>query len=228
VLARNDLTWNRLGGITVTPFEAQPPRENRMSANRFDENGVRPIVLDLDVVEPNTLISGSTGCSRVSGAANGGILPPRITDVKMETGPVTARVLIRGRSCPGEVIELYQSYITAGVGDRQQADAPLVRSGSTKPRETLVNQEREMGMPSIGEFNYLGAATTDAAGTFEAVFTIPVTVPDTRREDGPTEELEIWASTVLRPADPSQRAFSATATDAAGNTSEMSIRRRAD
>ncbi|HVE73326.1 MAG TPA: hypothetical protein VNI54_18300 [Thermoanaerobaculia bacterium] len=42
------------------------------------------------------------------------------------------------------------------------------------------------------------------------------------------EETDIWATQVLMSAEPSDRAFSALAIDPAGNTSEMSVRRKAD
>src|SRR6185436_6725112 len=40
VITRNDIMWNRLGGVTITPYQSTPPRENRFSANRYDENGL--------------------------------------------------------------------------------------------------------------------------------------------------------------------------------------------
>ena len=84
-----------------------------------------------------------------------------------------------------------------------------------------------MMLPSVGEFNYLGATNATADGTFEATFPLPVLKPI----DDPSrslEEVNIWASDVLRAAAPSDRAFSAIAIDASGNTSEMSVRRQVD
>jgi hypothetical protein len=227
VIARNDITWNRLGGITVVPYGSNVPRENRVTANRFDENGSRPIVLDLEVSDPNALARGGTRCESVPARANAGVLPPNITAVDLDVTDDVARVSVRGTACPGQVVEIYQSYVTAGVVEEDRSDLPLVRSEKTAARESIANQEREMGLPSIGEFNYLGAATTDASGAFAAEFTLPLSNarlnPDT-----PNDELDLWAEEVLDPADPNQRAFSATATDPAGNTSEMSVRRRAE
>jgi hypothetical protein len=42
------------------------------------------------------------------------------------------------------------------------------------------------------------------------------------------DETSVWASEVLHGAAPADRAFSAIAIDAAGNTSEMSVRRQVD
>ncbi|HYR27691.1 MAG TPA: right-handed parallel beta-helix repeat-containing protein, partial [Thermoanaerobaculia bacterium] len=52
VITRNDIMWNRLGGVTIAPFQTAVPRENRVSANRFNENGLRPIVLDVGASDP--------------------------------------------------------------------------------------------------------------------------------------------------------------------------------
>lgn len=227
VIARNDITWNRLGGVTVVPFAGAPPVQNRITANRFDENGARPIVLDLDVADPNALAAGGTRCTAIAAEANAGVRPPALTSVRMTTDDAAARVAIRGRACPGQVVELYQSFITAGVAEKQDAEVPLVRSDSTEGSESMTSQENETGLPSIGEFNFLGAATTDAAGAFAAEFTLPITTPDLNRES-PNEEMNLWADEVLDFSDPLARAFSATATDSAGNTSEMSVRRRID
>jgi hypothetical protein len=82
-------------------------------------------------------------------------------------------------------------------------------------------------LPSIGEFNYLGSANTAADGTFEATFPLPL-VHEIDIESQTDEEDHVWASEVLRGSRPEDRAFSAIAIDATGNTSEMSVRRRVD
>jgi hypothetical protein len=229
VITRNDIMWNRLGGVTNAPFEAPavPPRENRFSANRFNENGLRPIILNLGAQNPNELARGEADCQRIPGAANSGITVPRITDVEVIEDGTAARVVLRGRACAGEIVELYQSFVTSGVRDEEEADLPEIRNERTEARETITNNEREMGLPSIGEFNYLGATNTAADGTFEAAFPLPMISPD-REESSTIEETNIWASQVLPGAAPSDRAFSALAIDAAGNTSEMSVRRVVD
>jgi hypothetical protein len=229
VITRNDIMWNRLGGVTSAPFDAPatPPRENRFSANRFNENGLRPIILHLGAENPNELALSEANCDRVPGGANGGIHAPRITDVQVIEDGTAARVILRGRACPGEIVELYQSYVTSGVRNEEQSDLPSIRNERTEARETITNNEREMGLPSIGEFNYLGATNTAADGTFEAAFPLPMLAPE-REESSTIEETNIWASQVLPGADPSDRAFSALAIDPAGNTSEMSVRRVVD
>jgi hypothetical protein len=226
VITRNDIMWNRLGGVTNAPYEKDAPRENRLSANRFDENGLRPIILNLGAENPNVLAPGASNCERVSTAVNSGILPPRVTSVHMSQDANVERVTIRGSACPGEIVELYQSFVTSGVRDKQ-AELPRIRNEQADARETLTAQEREMALPSVGEFNYLGATNTGSDGAFEASFPLPMI---TETEDDPRndEETNIWARQVLPGADPSDRAFSAIAIDKAGNTSEMSVRRKVD
>jgi parallel beta-helix repeat protein len=228
VITRNELMWNRLGGVTSAPFEGPnaAPRENRVSANRFNENGLRPIILNLGAENPNELARGADNCERTTAAANSGITAPRLTHVEVTNDAVASRVVLRGRACPGEVVELYQSYVTSGVR-QAEAELPQIRNERTDARETLTNNEREMALPSIGEFNFLGAANTNADGTFEATFPLPMlaTANDPSRS---IEETNIWASQVLPGSNPTDRAFSALAIDAAGNTSEMSVRRRVD
>lgn len=228
-ITRNDIIWNRLGGVTSAQSAAAPapPRENRISANRFDENGLRPIVLDLDVERPNDLQRSRGTCTADAAAANGGISAPALTEVRIEQEQGrTARVVIRGRACPGQVVELYQSYVTSGVREESAAELPAIRNERVEARESVTNQDRQIGLPSIGEFNYLGATNTNADGTFEAVFPLSTPTPTTDR--GSLEETNIWASEILPGSRPSDRAFSAIAIDAAGNTSEMSVRRQVD
>lgn len=229
VITRNDIMWNRLGGVTSAPFDsaAAAPRENRFSANRFNENGLRPIVLNLGAENPNELARGSETCERIAGAPNSGISAPRLTSVEFVEDGTAARVVLRGRACPGEIVELYQSYVTSGVREVEQTELPQIRSARTEARETLTNSQREIALPSIGEFNYLGATNTRADGSFEAAFPLPMIVATNAPSRG-FEETTIWARQVLPGANPADRAFSALAIDAAGNTSEMSVRRTVD
>ena len=225
-VTHNDIMWNRFGGVTSAPFmEAEPPRENRVSANRFDENGLRPIILDLTTENPNALSASAGSCERIPNAANNGISAPRLTDVRVQVEEKTARVTVRGQACPGQTVEIYQSFVTSGVRDKVP-DLPRIRSEKIE-RETITNQEREIVLPSVGEFNYLGATNTGADGRFEATFPLPVVTGS----DDPSRSLEetnVWASDVLQGAAPADRAFSAVAIDAAGNTSEMGVRRQVD
>jgi hypothetical protein len=221
VIMRNDIMWNRTGGVTVTRVEsAAQPRENRISANRFDENGLRPIILDLEAEDPNALHPGAEVCAPAA------ILPaPRVTGVRLVDEGGILRAVIRGRACPGQIIELYQSYVTSGVREKAPA-LPRVRSERTGD-ETSTVQSRSFRLPSIGEFNYLGATNTNPEGEFEATFPVPVTTSVAERPRG-NDDLNVWATQVLVDAAPEDRAFSAIAIDAAGNTSEMSIRRKSD
>ena len=220
VITRNDIMWNRIGGVTVTPHAPDArPRENRISANRFDENGLRPIILDLEAEDPNALARGAERCGNV-------ITAPRITSVRVVNEGGTGRAVIRGRSCPGQVVEIYQSFVTSGVRENEP-EMPRVRERETG-RETLTSQDRTFSLPSIGEFNYLGATNTAADGTFEAIFPLPMTGARRTGETAALEETDVWAAQVLTSASANDRAFSALAIDAAGNTSEMSVRRKAE
>jgi hypothetical protein len=225
-ITHNDIMWNRLGGVTNAPYETNPPRENRLSANRFDENGLRPIIHNLAVENPNELLRSAGTCGLIPTAVNNGIATPRLTDVKVDMDAVAARVTIRGLACPNQTVELYQSYVTSGIRDKQP-DLPRVRNERMQ-QETLTNQQREMALPSVGEFNYLGSTNTDPEGKFEATFPLPVVTDAAATTTTADEEVNIWASQVLTAAKPSDRAFSALAIDATGNTSEMSVRRQVD
>jgi hypothetical protein len=227
VVTRNDIMWNRFGGVTSAPFEATPPRENRVSANRFDENGLRPIILDLGAEDPNQLARSGGSCERIAGAANNGISAPRLTDVRIQVQETTARVTVRGQACPGHTVEIYQSFVTSGVRDKTP-DLPRIRSEKIES-ETISNENdrRATVVPSIGEFNYLGTTSTGADGSFEASFPLRV-VSETNDTPRSEEETDIWATDILLGAGAVDRGLSAIAIDAAGNTSEMSMRRQVD
>ncbi|HUP62034.1 MAG TPA: right-handed parallel beta-helix repeat-containing protein [Thermoanaerobaculia bacterium] len=229
-ITRNDIMWNRLGGVTVTPFDAAPPRENRVSANRFDENGVRPIVLNL-TGEPNTLARAADKCDRVPGAANTGISAPVVTIAQLLDDNAGLRVHIRGRACPGQIVEIYQSYVTSAVRDNKSSEMPRIRATdeNTQENESVANETRVFALPSIGEFNYFGATNTAPDGTFEAIFPFPVVTPLERElysEDD--ARLNVWARDHLTGSDRMERAFSAIAIDNVGNTSEMGVRRKVE
>ncbi len=226
VVTHNAIMWNRFGGVTSAPFmEAEPPRENRVSANRFDENGLRPIVLDLSTEDPNVLTASAGSCERNARASNNGISAPRLNDVRVQVEADAARVTVRGQACPGQTVEIYQSFVTSGVRE-EVPDLPRIR-GENSERETITNQQRELVLPSVGEFNYLGATNAGADGRFEATFPLRV-VTESNDASRSLEETSIWASDILRGSAPADRAFSAIAIDAAGNTSEMSVRRQVD
>jgi parallel beta-helix repeat protein len=226
VITRNDIMWNRVGGVTVTPFEDAPPRENRISANRFDENGLRPIILNLDARDPNQLDPGATTCEGAIANANRGLPAPRVTSVRVTEEGGSVRAVLRGTACPGQIIELYQSFVTSGVRVAKSPVMPQVRDDKIE-LETLTSERRTFGLPSIGEFNYLGATNTMPDGSFEAMFPLPIFTP---APEGvlADEETDIWATQVLPASAPEDRAFSAIAIDATGNTSEMSVRRKTD
>lgn len=219
VITRNDFMWNRLGGVTVAPFETAPLR-NRISANRFGENGLRPIVFDLSA-DPNAASPQLPSCERIATAPNAGIMPPRIETAQVIRSGNTAGVTISGRACPDEIVEIYQSSIRSDAGAQDGGGAP----GSAPQAAGATAQLSPVA--SIGEFNYLGATNTRPDGTFEATFPLTLSTPIGDRSRS-RDEVDVWARDVLQGSDATARAFSAIAIDAAGNTSEMSVRRRTE
>lgn len=201
-ILRNDFMWNGVGGITVATAGDRVPRENRFSANRFAENGLRPIVF-------GPAAAALAPCERNSAAPNDGITPPVIESVTVTELDAELRARISGRACPGQVVEIYQSYAASAAG----SDAGAAGGA-------------EQQLPSVGEYNYLGATNAREDGSFSAVFPLPViTAFQERRDlDGGSG---MRASEVLPPSVAAERAFSGVAIDAAGNTSEMSVRIRA-
>jgi hypothetical protein len=226
VITRNDILWNRLGGVTISPYSATPPRENRISANRFDENGLRPIVLNLSTEDPNVLARGVGDCAHTASAANGGIAAPQLMSIGITGSGAARSVTIKGKACPGEIVEIYESYVTSGVREKTSSELPRIRPGSNKG-ETQDATSRDFWYPSIGEFNYIGATNTLPDGSFEAVLPYPE-VAATPHDTKTADEVNVWASEVLPGAKASERAFSALAIDAAGNTSELTVRHRVD
>ena len=227
-ITRNAIMWNRVGGVVLAPYQAATPQENRVSANRYNENGNRPIVLDL-TAPANVLANAKQTCARNAGAPNRGMTAPEIGSVRLvRSDGGVARVLITGRACPGEVVELYQSFVTSSIREAAREQSRVIRNEETEARETLTTEGRQLGLPSIGEFNYVGATSTGPDGVFEAAFPIALREDDRDRADDDDEDVSIWADEVLRQSDVTDRAFSAIAIDAAGNTSEMSVRRAID
>lgn len=221
VITRNDFMWNRLGGVTATPSGNLPlPSENRISANRFDENGLRPIVLDLRRDRPNAPDPSVGTCSGTPFLA-----APQVTHVRI-TEENGIRAVIRGRACPGQIIELYQSFLTSTARNDTGSSAQVPEQENDFDARMSVSSTSRLR--SIGEFNYLGATNSTPEGTFEASFSLPAVpeVPDGL--DWQDEETDLWPSRVLMGTGLSGRSFAAIAIDAKGNTSEMSLRRRAD
>lgn len=215
-IARNDIVWNRLGGIVVAPFETSAPVRNRITMNRYDENGGRPIVLDLEA-PLNALWRGEVVCEVNAARANAGILPPVVTSARLTGEEDNESLVVTGRACPGQTIEIYQSYVTSGVREKD-VDLSLIRPELQPKKETLViEQDSLRAMPSIGEFNHIGTTTAAADGTFT------ITLPFLRPAE--IKDRALAESRVLNENDIRARAMSAIAIDANGNTSELSSRR---
>jgi hypothetical protein len=217
LIARNDIVWNRLGGVVVAPFETSSPMRNRITMNRYDENGGRPIVLDLST-PMNALWRGEVVCQTNASRPNAGIVPPVVSSARVSGEQGQEVVDVTGRACPGQTVEIYQSYVTSGVREKTETDLPLIRPEVQPKRETLVIEQDSMrAMPSIGEFNHIGSTIAKADGTFE------VQLPFNRPLQ--TTDRTLAQGNVLNEHDIHARALSAIAIDASGNTSELSSRR---
>src|SRR5581483_10120196 len=216
--ARNQITWNRVGGVTASPYGANPPQSNRISANIYDENGGRPIALNAE--EKRDILATATGtCGRIDTIANHGINAPVVARAERSNDKQT--VTIMGKGCPGQTIELYRSYVTSDIR-KAKDNSRLIRK--TKTGETItIDQQQLDSYPSIGEFNYVATTVVDADGSFAV--TVPIeTVVRTGRA-ATSDDVIITNEEALR-GNETDRAYSAIAIDAEGNTSEMSERRR--
>jgi hypothetical protein len=173
------------------------------------------------------LAAGEQSCARRMGVPNGGMTAPDIRSIRHVRDNGVDRVLITGRACPGETVELYQSYVTSSVRAVNERSTK-VRDQQTENRETLTTTGRQFGLPSIGEFNYVGTTSTGPDGVFEASFPILVVEAESVHVRNVDEDVSIWHDQILRHGEITDRAFSAVAIDGVGNTSEMSVRRAID
>jgi len=215
-IARNQITWNRVGGVVASPYGANPPQENRISANVFDENGGRPIALNAE--EKHDMLAQANGtCERVDTVANHGIGAPVITSVQRSDKMVT----ISGRACASQMVELYRSFVTSEIRNAKE-NSRLIRR--TQKGETItIEQEQLDAYPSIGEFNFVTSTIAGPDGAFEV--TVPIELTERSERAAVSNDVLITNENALRGSE-SDRAYSAIAIDPQGNTSEMSQRTR--
>ncbi|HJW93540.1 MAG TPA: hypothetical protein VJ901_07975, partial [Thermoanaerobaculia bacterium] len=215
-IARNQITWNRIGGVVASPYAGNPPQENRISSNVFDENGGRPIALNAE--EKRDMLAAPSGtCGRVDNVANHGISAPVITSVQRNENVVS----ISGRACPAQTVELYRSYVTSEIRNAKE-NSRLIRR--TAKGETITIEQQQLdAYPSIGEFNYVGTAIAGADGSFELM--VPIDIVKRTGRAAKSEDVLIVNEQALYGSE-SDRAYSAIAIDPQGNTSEMSERTR--
>jgi hypothetical protein len=220
-ISSNVIMWNRFGGIVVAPSTtAAMPARNRLEANRFNENGGRPIALDPKHPDYESMPEIAT-CERRPGQANGGISPPHISSVRLQRDDQDHEIIVvQGETCPGLTVQLYQSYATTGV---RAGKAPVTKIHGTdsdlKEKETIVAHANEM-LPSIGEFNPIFSTTT-ADGKFRFVIPVLRTPKEPKRRVDQEFEFRFADFAVIDPAD---TAFTAQVIDAEGNTSELGLR----
>jgi len=215
-IARNQVTWNRIGGVVAAPYTGNPPQENRITANVFDENGGRPIALNAEE-KRDILAQSSATCDRIDAVANHGISAPVIDNVQRSNETVT----IAGHACPGQTVELYRSFVTSEIRNAKD-NSRLIRKA--KAGETITIEQQQLdAYPSIGEFNYVGTTVARADGAFDIIVPIERTVASKRAAK--SDDVIITNEEALHGTE-SDRAYSALAIDAQGNTSEMSERRR--
>ena len=215
-IARNQITWNRIGGVVASPYAGNPPQENRITANVFDENGGRPIALNAE--EKRDMLAAASGtCQRVDTVANHGIGAPVVSSVQRNDNLVT----ISGHACPGQTVEIYRSYVTSEIRDAKQ-NSRLIRK--TANGETITIEQQQLdAYPSIGEFNYIATAVAGADGSFEV--TVPIDIIKRTGRAAASDDVLVVNEQALYGSE-SDRAYSAIAIDPQGNTSEMSERTR--
>jgi len=217
-IARNQITWNRVGGVVASPYAGNPPQENRITANVFDENGGRPIALNAEE-KHDMLALANSGCERVDTVANHGIGAPVITSVRRSNEEKI--VTITGRACPAQLVELYRSFVTSEIRDAKD-NSRLIRK-TVKGETVTIEQQQLDAYPSIGEFNYVITTVARPDGTFEV--TVPTDFVMDLGRAVRSDDVLITNQSALYGSE-ADRAYSAIAIDPQGNTSEMSQRTR--
>jgi Right handed beta helix region len=217
-IARNQITWNRIGGVVAAPYAGNPPQENRITSNIFDENGGRPIALNAE--EKRDILAQASGtCERIDTVANHGIGAPVITSVQ-RAGDAKS-VTVNGRACPSQTVELYRSYVTSEIRNAKE-NSRLIRK--TANGETITIEQQQLdSYPSIGEFNYMISTVADAGGSFTVTF--PIELSERTGRAATSYDVLVTNEQALYGSE-SDRAYSAIAIDPQGNTSEMSERTR--
>ena len=217
-IARNQITWNRIGGVVAAPYAGNPPQENRITSNVFDENGGRPIALNAE--EKRDILAEAIGtCARIDTVANHGIGAPVITSVQRSDD--TKTVTISGRACPAQTVELYRSYVTSEI--RNAKDNSRMIRKTVKGETITIEQQQLDAYPSIGEFNYMTSTVAAADGSFTVIF--PIELVERTARAAKSDDVIITNEQALYGSE-SDRAYSAIAIDPQGNTSEMSERTR--
>jgi len=217
-IARNQITWNRIGGVVAAPYAGNPPQENRITSNVFDENGGRPIALNAE--EKRDILAESIGtCARIDTVANHGIGAPVINSVQRSDDAKT--VTVSGRACPDQTVELYRSYVTSEI--RNAKDNSRMIRRTVKGETITIEQQQLDAYPSIGEFNYVASTVAAADGSFTVTF--PIELVEKAGRAAKSDDVIITNEQALYGSE-SDRAYSAIAIDPQGNTSEMSERTR--
>jgi len=217
-IARNQITWNRIGGIVAAPYAGNPPQENRITSNVFDENGGRPIALNEE--EKRDILAQASGtCDRVDAVANHGIAAPVIDSVRRSDE--TKMVTITGHACANVTVELYRSYVTSEIRNAKENSRMIRRTA--KGETVTIEQQQLDAYPSIGEFNYVATTVARADGSFEVTF--PIELVERAARAAKSDDVIVTNEQALHGSE-SDRAYSAIAIDPQGNTSEMSQRTR--
>ncbi|MEA2570291.1 MAG: hypothetical protein QOI24_2292 [Acidobacteriota bacterium] len=224
VIIRDQLMWNRVGGVIAAPFAgAAIPARNRITGSHFNENGGRPISLDPNL-PAGKLMASSADCVRNNAAANSGVAPPKIESVEVEHDAAGKEVIVvRGRGCAGTAVELYQSYATTKIRENTSQVERIHMGDASDGTETIAGAQKNL-LPSIGEFSPAGAMKIGADGKFS--FTVPVVRPEQREWKDTRDRgnlIEMDARKILR-SDPLDTSFSVLAIDPEGNTSELGTR----
>ncbi|MCU1228813.1 MAG: putative internalin, partial [Acidobacteria bacterium] len=139
VILRDELMWNRVGGVVAAPFAGIAiPVRNRITGSHFNENGGRPISLDPNLAV-GKLMASSTECMHNTAAANGGVAPPKIESVEVEHDAAGKEVIVvLGLGCAVTQVELYLSYATKKIRENTNQVERIHMSDTPDGTETIA------------------------------------------------------------------------------------------
>jgi hypothetical protein len=165
----NDIVWNHSGAV-VGEAAGAPAKRNRIATNHFNENGGAVIGVGTPP-EDSTSLSCDADALGTTGT-------PRVDSTGTTGGEGNGQITIDGVACPNTTVEIYTSYVTSELRKHIQENAQDLSSVREALKRNDVESRDDSGLtrlrlPSVGEFNYAGSATTDASGHFRAVVPWP-------------------------------------------------------
>ena len=169
VLEFNDLVWNHAGAV-VSEATGAPAKRNRVSTNHYNENGGSVIGVG-DPSDESTAINCNLD-------ALGTTATPRVDTTSTSGQEGNGLIMVDGTACPNTTVEIYTSYVTSELRKHIQENAQDLSSVREALKRNNVESRDDSGLtqlrlPSVGEFNFAGSATSDASGHFHAVVPWP-------------------------------------------------------